>query len=149
MSELRERINTAIKEAMKARDQKRLSLLRMVSSALKQVEVDERRELGDSDVLAILDKLVKQRQDSLKQYRDAGRDDLADQEEAEITLLREFLPQPLSDTEIDTLIDEAISETGAASMQDMGKVMGILKPKAQGRADMGAVSARVKERLTG
>ncbi len=149
MSELRERINNAIKDAMRARDQKRLGVLRMVSSALKQVEIDERRELGDNDVLAILDKLVKQRQDSLKQYRDAGRDDLADQEEAEIALLREFLPQPLSDAEIDTLIDEAISETGAASMQDMGKVMGILKPKAQGRADMGAVSARVKERLTG
>ena len=149
MSELRQRIQDQVKEAMKARDQKRLGVLRMVTAALKQVEVDERRELDDAAVLAILDKLVKQRQDSLTQYREAGRDDLADQEQAELDILAEFLPEPLGDDEIDALIGEAIAETGAESMKDMGRVMGILKPKMQGRADMGAVSARVKQRLGG
>ena len=149
MSELRQRIQDQVKEAMKARDQKRLGVLRMVTAAFKQVEVDERRELDDAAVLAILDKLVKQRQDALTQYRDAGRDDLADQEQAELDILAEFLPEPLGDDEIDALIGEAITETGAESMKDMGRVMGILKPKMQGRADMGAVSARVKQRLGG
>ena len=149
MSAVRDSIDTAIKDAMRARDKTRLGVLRMVSSALKQIEVDERIELDDNRVLAVLDKLVKQRNESIQQYRDAGRDDLADQEEAEVAILREFLPQPLSDDEIDALIDEAITETGASSMQEMGKVMGVLKPKMQGRADMGAISGKVKAKLGG
>ncbi len=132
---------------MKAGEKDRLSTLRMVSAAIKQKEVDERRSLEDADVLAILDKMVKQRRESLEQYESAGRDDLASAERAEIALIGEFLPQPLTDAEIDALIDAAIDETGAESVRDMGKVMGIIKPKAQGRADMGAVSGRVKVKL--
>ena len=147
MSSIRESLESAIKDAMRARDKDRLGVLRMASSALKQIEIDERTELDEDCVLAVLDKLVKQRNESIQQYREGGRDDLADKEEAEVAILREFLPQPLSDDEIATLIDEAIAETGASSMQDMGKVMGVLKPKMQGRADMSAVSAKVKERL--
>jgi uncharacterized protein YqeY len=146
-SALKEDINNAIKDAMRAKDKARLQVLRMTMSALKQIEVDERIELDDTRVLAVLDKLVKQRNESAKQYREAGRDDLADQELAEIEILKDFLPQPLSDAEIDALIDEAVSATGASGMQDMGKVMGQLKPKLQGRADMGAVSGKVKGRL--
>lgn len=146
-SALKEDINAAIKDAMRAKDKARLGVLRMTMSALKQIEVDERVELDDARVLAVLDKLVKQRTESAKQYREAGRDDLAEQEEAEMEILREFLPRPLSEAEIDALIEEAMAETGAASMQDMGKVMGLLKPKLQGRADMGAVSGKVKGRL--
>lgn len=147
MSTIRDSLESAIKDAMRARDKQRLGILRMASSALKQIEIDERTELGDERVLAVLDKLVKQRKESIQQYREGGRDDLADQEEAEVAILQEFLPQPLSDDEIATLIDEAIAETAASSMQDMGKVMGVLKPRMQGRADMSAVSAKVKERL--
>jgi uncharacterized protein YqeY len=147
MSTIRDALESAIKDAMRARDKERLGILRMASSALKQIEIDERTELGDDRVLAVLDKLVKQRKESIQQYREGGRDDLADQEEAEVAILQEFLPQPLSDDEIATLIDEAIVETAASSMQDMGKVMGVLKPRMQGRADMSAVSAKVKERL--
>ena len=147
MSSIRESLESAIKDAMRARDKDRLGVLRMASSALKQIEIDERTELDEDRVLAVLDKLVKQRNESIQQYREGGREDLADKEEAEVAILREFLPQPLSDDEIATLIDEAIAETGASSMQEMGKVMGVLKPKMQGRADMSAVSAKVKERL--
>ena len=147
MTSIRDSLESAIKDAMRARDKHRLGVLRMASSALKQIEIDERTELGEDRVLAVLDKLVKQRNESIQQYRDGGRDDLAEQEEAEVAILREFLPQALSDDDIATLIDEAIEETGASSMQEMGKVMGVLKPKMQGRADMSAVSAKVKERL--
>ena len=147
MSAVKDAIDTAIKEAMRNRDRDRLATLRMISSALKQIEVDERIELDDNRVLAVLDKQVKQRNESIQQYREAGRDDLADREEAEAAVLREFLPRALGEDEIDTLIDEAIRETGASSMQEMGRVMGVLKPKMQGRADMGAVSGKVKERL--
>jgi uncharacterized protein YqeY len=147
VSELKTAIADAVKTAMKAGEKDRLSTLRMVSAAIKQKEVDERRTLEDADVLAILDKMVKQRRESLEQYESAGRDDLASAERAEIALIGEFLPQPLTDTEIDALIDAAIDETGAESVRDMGKVMGIIKPQAQGRADMGAVSGRVKEKL--
>ena len=147
MSELKTAIADAVKTAMKAGEKDRLSTLRMVSAAIKQKEVDERRSLEDADVLAILDKMVKQRRESLEQYESAGRDDLASAERAEIALIGEFLPKPLTDTEIDALIDAAIDETGAESVRDMGKVMGIIKPQAQGRADMGAVSGRVKEKL--
>ena len=148
MSDLKARLTDAMKEAMRARDSARLGVIRMALAALKQVEVDERTELDDARVLAILDKQVKQRQDAARQYTDAGRQDLADTELAEIEVLRTFLPQPLTDDEIDTLIEKAVADTGAAGMQDMGKVMGLLKPQLQGRADMGAVSGRIKARLT-
>ncbi|WP_111655773.1 GatB/YqeY domain-containing protein [Isoalcanivorax indicus] len=148
MSDIKARLTDAMKDAMRAKDSARLGVIRMALAALKQVEVDERIELDDARVLAILDKQVKQRQDAARQYGDAGRQDLADTELAEIEVLREFLPQPLSDDEIDALISQAIADTGAAGMQDMGKVMGQLKPQLQGRADMGAVSGRIKARLT-
>lgn len=147
MSELKARLSNAMKDAMRAKDKARLGVVRMALAALKQVEVDERIELDDTRVLAILDKLVKQRQDSASQYAEAGRQDLADVELAEIEILREFLPTPLTDDEIDALIDQAIADSGATGMQDMGKLMGQLKPKLQGRADMGEVSGRVKKRL--
>lgn len=147
MSELKARIGEAVKAAMRAGDKPRLATLRMVSAAIKQKEVDSRESLDDAAVLAVLDKMVKQRRESLAQYRDAGRDDLADREQAELDVIAEFLPRPLSEAELDALIDEAVSATGAASLRDMGKVMGELKPRVQGRADMGAVSARVKARL--
>ncbi|MDH5433525.1 MAG: GatB/YqeY domain-containing protein, partial [Gammaproteobacteria bacterium] len=116
---------------------------------VKQVEVDQRIELTDTDVLAILDKMIKQRRDSFSQYNDAGRDDLAEVEQNEIEVLQTFMPQALSDDEIDQMIADAIAESGAESMRDMGKVMAILKPEMQGRADMGAVSSLVKSRLNG
>ena len=147
MSEIKASLTEAMKAAMRAKDSERLGTVRMALAALKQVEIDERIELDDARVLAILDKQVKQRTDAAKQYRDAGRDDLAVKEEAEMVVLKEFLPQPLSADEIAQLIDDAIASTGAAGMQDMGKVMGILKPQIQGRADMGAVSGQVKARL--
>ena len=147
MSEIKASLTEAMKAAMRAKDSERLGTVRMALAALKQVEIDERIELDDARVLAILDKQVKQRTDAAKQYREAGRDDLAVKEEAEMVVLKEFLPQPLSADEIGQLIDDAIANTGAAGMQDMGKVMGILKPQIQGRADMGAVSGQVKARL--
>ena len=146
-SEVQQRVNDAVKDAMRARDKVRLGTLRLVTAEFKRIEVDERIELDDTRVLAILDKMVKQRVDSEKQYRDAGRTDLADVEAAEIAVIREFLPAALGDEEIAALVAEAIAESGAESMRDMGKVMGLLKPKLQGRADMGAVSGIVKARL--
>lgn len=149
MSELKARITDAVKDAMRAREKERLATLRLVTAELKRVEVDERVELDDARVLAILDKMLKQRTDSESQYRSADRADLADKEAAEMVVIREFMPAALSDAEIDALIDEAIASTGAESMREMGKVMGVLKPELQGRADMGAVSGRVKARLGG
>ncbi|KYZ86660.1 glutamyl-tRNA amidotransferase [Alcanivorax sp. KX64203] len=149
MSAIKAQLADATKDAMRAKDKARLGVLRMAMAALKQIEVDERIEVDDARALAVLDKLVKQRKDSAGQYRDANRPELAEVEEAEILILQEFLPQPLNDAEIEALIDEAITSTGAASMGDMGKVMGLLKPKLQGRADIGAVSGKVKARLTG
>jgi uncharacterized protein YqeY len=148
VSELKTRINDAVKAAMRAGEKTRLGTLRMISAAVKQKEVDERRELSDADLLAILDKMVKQRRESLEQYEAAGREELAAVERAEIDIIAEFLPQPLSEADIDALIDQAISATGAASVRDMGQVMAQVKPQVQGRADMGAVSARVKTRLS-
>lgn len=147
MSALKDQLNAAVKDAMRAKDKARLGTLRMVTAAIKQVEVDERIELDDARVLALLDKQIKQRKDAARQYRDANRADLAEVEEAEIAVLQEFLPSPLTEAEIDALIDNAIAQTGAAGMQDMGKVMGELKPRLQGRADIGAVSGKVKARL--
>ncbi len=145
---LKEQITADMKEAMRAKDKDTLGTIRLIQAAIKQREVDERIELDDSQVLAVLDKMVKQRRDSINQYREAGREELAAKEEAEISIIQKYLPAALSEAEIDTLIEEAIGNTGAQSMQDMGKVMGQLKPKLQGRADMGAVSARIKARLS-
>ncbi|MCK0537407.1 GatB/YqeY domain-containing protein [Alcanivorax quisquiliarum] len=148
MSDLKAQLTSAMKEAMRAKDSARLAVIRMALAAIKQVEIDERIEVDDTRALAILDKQVKQRLDSARQYLDAGRQELADIEQAEIEVLREFLPAPLSQAEIDTLIEQAIADSGAAGMQDMGKVMALLKPAMQGRADMAAVSGRLKARLT-
>ncbi len=146
---LKARITDDMKAAMRAKDKERLGTIRLITSAIKQKEVDDRiDELDDAAVLAILDKMIKQRRDSVTQYRDAGREELAAVEEAEILVIQEYMPAPLSEAEIDALIEEAIATSGAASMQDMGKVMGSLKPKLQGRADMGAVSGRIKARLS-
>ncbi len=148
-SPIYQQIADEVKKAMKARDKERLGALRLVMAEFKRVEVDERIDLDDTRVLTILDKMTKQRKDSLQQYRDAGRDDLADTEQMEISIIAEFLPQALSDEEITALVNDAMTQVGASSMQDMGKVMGILKPKIQGRADMGSVSGIVKAQLAG
>ena len=149
MSDLSTRINDDVKVAMKAKDKPRLGVLRLITAAIKQREVDERISLDDAQVLAVLEKMVKQRKDSIAQYEKAGRDELAQQEAFEIGIIQAYLPEQLSDAEIDALITDAISSSGAASMKDMGKVMGMLKPKLAGRADMGAVSAKIKAQLAG
>jgi uncharacterized protein YqeY len=137
-----------MKTAMKSGDKERLAVIRLMMSAMKQVEVDERIELDDSRVLGILDKMVKQRRESISQFKAGARDDLADKEQAEIDIISDFLPQALTEAEIETIINSAISETGAASMKDMGKVMGIVKPQITGRADVGAVSGKIKSLLS-
>lgn len=141
-------LKDAQKDAMRAKDKQRLNPIRMVLAAIKQREIDERIELDDAGITSVIVKLVKQRRDSYTQYKDAGRDDLAEIEANEITALETFLPQQLSDEEIIALIDAAIADTNAAGMQDMGKVMGIIKSKAEGRADMGKISGLIKQRLT-
>jgi uncharacterized protein YqeY len=146
---LKQRIHDDMKAAMKGGDKRKLGVIRLLMAAIKQREVDERIELDDTQILAVLDKMVKQRRDSITQYEQAGRTELAEQESFEIEILQEYLPQPLSEAEISALIAEAIASTGAESMRDMGKVMGILKPKMQGRADMGAISALIKQQLGG
>ncbi len=148
MSELKNTINNAMKEAMRAKDKARLTTIRLALAAIKQIEVDKRIELDDTAILAILDKMVKQRRESIKMYEEAGRQELADVEHAEIAVLQEFLPQPLTEAEIEQLIEDAIAKTGAESIRDMGKVMGMLKPQLQGRADMGPVSGKIKARLS-
>ncbi|MEM1231589.1 MAG: GatB/YqeY domain-containing protein [Pseudomonadota bacterium] len=148
MSELKTRISDATKDAMKARDKDRVAALRMINAELKRVEVDERKMLSDDDVLTILNRMRKQRQDSLKQFEDAGRDDLAATERFELALLETFMPAPLAEAEIDALVDEAIAGTGASGMADMGKVMGRVKGAVGAGADMGVVSARVKAKLS-
>ena len=147
MSELKQQITAAMKDAMRARDKVRLGTIRLILAELKRVEVDERIEVDDARVLAILDKMNKQRRDSIAQYETAGRDDLAAIEREEMEVIATFLPAALSQEDIATLIETAIADTGAAGMQDMGKVMGILKPQLQGRADMAAVSKLIKARL--
>lgn len=149
MSIIKQRITDDMKNAMRNKDKDRLATIRLAMAAFKQIEVDERKELTDQDVLAILDKMVKQRRESIKQYQAGNREDLAEKEQAEIAVLQDYLPQPLSEAEITTLIEEAMQATGASSMQEMGKVMGQLKPKLQGRADMGAVSQLIKQKLAG
>ena len=143
-----QRVTAEVKVAMKARDKPRLGALRLIMADFKRIEVDERIELDDERVLVILDKMTKQRKDSLKQFEDAGREDLANQEALEIAVIAEFLPDQLSDDEVSGLVKAAIAETGAASMQDMGKVMAIVKPQIQGKADMGVVSGLVKAELS-
>lgn len=138
-----------MKAALKAADKRRLGALRLMLAAIKQREVDERIELDDTQVLAVLDKMVKQRRDSIEQYTKADRKDLAEQEDFELGICREYLPEALGEEELIALVEEAITATGAASMKDMGKVMGRVKPQVQGRADMGAVSKLVKQRLAG
>ena len=140
-------LKDAMKEAMRAKDKPRLGAIRLVQAEIKRVEVDERIDIDDARVLAILDKMVKQRRDSITQYEAAGRQELADIEIAEINVIQDFLPTALTDVEIAELVQNAISQTGAASMADMGKVMGILRPQVQGRADTGAVSGLVKAAL--
>jgi uncharacterized protein len=148
MPELKQQISAATTTAMKARDKARVAALRLMNAEIQRVEVDERRQLSDDDILAILNRMQKQRHDSLAQFEAAGREDLAATERFEIALIREFLPEPLTDDAIDALIAAAVTASGAESMRDMGKVMAELRPTIQGRADMAAVSARVKAKLT-
>ena len=145
---LKQQIQEDMKAAMKGGDKPKLGVIRLILAAIKQKEVDDRIELTDEQVLAILDKMVKQRRDSITQYEDAGRTELADQEKFEITVIQAYLPEQLGEGEILAMIDEAVATTGASSMKDMGKLMGILKPKLQGRADMGQASALVKQKLS-
>ena len=149
MSVLKKQITEAMKEAMRAKEKERLGTIRLILAEIKRIEVDERIELDDARVLATLDKMSKQRRDSISQYDSADRTDLADIERRELEVIKTFLPQPLSDEEIQKAIQEAIATSGATGMQDMGKLMAELKPKVQGRADMGVVSKLVKESLTG
>ena len=141
-------LKDAQKDAMRAKDKPRLGAIRMVLAAVKQKEIDEQVTLNDAEITSVLVKLVKQRKDSETQYRDAGREDLAEVEANEIKVLEAFLPKPLTEEEILTLIDECIASSGASGMQDMGKVMGLLKSKAEGRADMGKLSGLIKQKLS-
>lgn len=145
---LKQRIKDDMKAAMKAKEKSRLATIRLILAAVKQQEVDKRIELDDTAILAVLDKMVKQRRDSITQYEAADRTELADIEKEELVVIQDYLPQPLSDDEIQTILTTAIDESGATSMRDMGKVMAILKPALQGRADMDKVSGLVKEALT-
>lgn len=147
-SAIKLQVDSEVKTAMRARDKQRLGVLRLIMSEFKRIEVDERIELDDQRVLAIFDKMSKQRKDSLSQYRDAGRDDLADQESFELDILKEFMPAQLSEDEIRIIVDATISEVGATSIKDMGQVMGNIKSKIQGQADMGVVGGLVKSRLS-
>ena len=144
---LKVRITDDMKSAMKAGDKDRLKAVRLIMAAIKQVEVDTRIELDDAGILGVLEKMLKQRRDSVSQFKQGGREDLADIELAEIDVVNTYMPEQMDDAELDTLIDEAIQATGAESIRDMAKVMGVIKSKAAGRADMGAVGARVKARL--
>ena len=148
MQSLKDRIREDMKVSMKGGDKVRLGVIRLMLAAIKQVEVDERVELGDDRIIVVLDKMLKQRRESIKQYRDADRVDLAEIEEGEILVIQDFLPQALTESEIDEMVVKAITETGAASIKDMGSVMAVLKPQMQGRADMAMVSARIKAGLS-
>jgi uncharacterized protein YqeY len=146
---LKDDIMAEMKAAMKAKNQNRLTTIRMLQAAIQRKEVDERIQLDDAQVTAVAEKLIKQSRDAIAQYEKAGRQELADKEKADIDVWQTFLPEQLGDTEIDQLVTAAISESGASSMKDMGKVMGLLKPKLAGRADMGQVSAKIKAALNG
>ena len=143
-SELKQRISDDMKSAMRAKEKERLGVIRLILAAIKQREVDERIELDDAQVLAVLDKMLKQRRDSIEQYNNAGRTELAEKEQFEVGIIQAYMPAALSEAELDAMIQEIVAAVGASSMQDMGKVMAQLKPKVQGRADMGQVSQKVK-----
>ncbi|WP_439135804.1 GatB/YqeY domain-containing protein [Pseudomaricurvus sp.] len=144
---LKDQLKDAMKAAMRAKQKERLGTIRMIQAEIKRIEVDERIEVDDDRLLVVLDKMCKQRRDSITQYADAGREDLADIERAEMLVIQEFLPEALTDEELDTIITQAIADSGAESPRDMGKVMGLVKPQVQGRADVGAVSKLVKAKL--
>jgi uncharacterized protein YqeY len=147
-AELYTRIKDSVKDAMRSKDKERLATLRMITAEFKRIEVDERIELDETRILAVLDKMSKQRRDSLAQYQEAGRDDLAEVEQKEIAVISEFLPQALTEDEIAAIVEQAIADSGAEGPRDMGKVMTLVKPKVQGRADMGAISGIVKSKLS-
>lgn len=147
-SPLKVTIQDQVKVAMRAKDKDRLNVLRQITASIKQVEVDNRTDLSDDEIIVILTKMTKQRREALDQYEKAGRDDLADIEKAELVIIQEFLPEALSEAEIEQAIQSAIDESGASSIKDMGAVMNVLRPKIQGRADMGAVSGQVKAALS-
>jgi uncharacterized protein len=149
LTTLKERITDDMKAAMRSGEKERLGVIRMITAAIKQREVDERISLDDAQVLSVLEKMIKQRKESVEQFKAGNRQDLVDKEAAEITLLQGYMPSQLSAAELDALINEAVAATGAASIKDMGKVMGLIKAKAQGRADMGAVGAKIKAKLGG
>lgn len=146
-SEIKDSIKNAVKDAMRAKEKAKLGVLRTLMAEFKRIEVDERIEVDDARILAILDKLVKQRKDSEKQFRDADRNDLAEVEAFEITVIQDYLPAPLTEEEISAIVNTAVQQSGASSMQEMGSVMALVKPQVQGRADMGIVSKQVKEAL--
>jgi len=148
MSDLQKQIQASAISAMKAGEKERLKIIRLMTSAMKQIEIDERIELDDARVIAILDKMVKQRRESISQFKTAGRDDLIKQEAYEIDIIQEFLPQALSEDEVDAIVSQAIEQTSASSIKDMGKVMGLVRPQIIGRADMGEVSGRIKSLLS-
>ncbi len=145
---LKQSLTDAMKTAMRAKEKDRLGTIRLILAEFKRIEVDERIDINDARGLAILDKMCKQRRDSISQYEDAGREELAAQERFEMGVIQEFMPTPLSDTELDALIDKAIADSGADSIKAMGQVVALVKPAAQGRADMGAVSRKIKQRLS-
>jgi len=146
-SALKLQLTEAMKDAMRAKDKARLGTVRLALAEVKRIEVDERIEPDDARVLSILEKMIKQRRESIRQYESAGRQDLADIEQSEIEVLQTFMPQPLSDAEIDAIVNQALADTGASSVQDMGKVMAAVKPQMAGRADMGAVGQLIKSKL--
>jgi uncharacterized protein YqeY len=146
---LKDRITEDMKAAMRAKDMERLGTIRMITAAIKQREVDERITLDDAQVLSVIEKMIKTRKESLAQFKTGGREDLVEKEQKEIDLLQAYLPEQLSEAELDALIDQSIAETGAASIKDMGKVMALLKQKAQGRADMATVGSKLKAKLGG
>ena len=145
---LKQSLTDAMKAAMRAKEKERLGAIRLVLADFKRIEVDERIEVDDARGLAVLDKMCKQRRDSISQYEEAGRTELAEQERFEMAIIQEFMPAPLSDEELDALIDKAIADSGADSVKAMGQVVALVKPAAQGRADMGSVSRKIKERLS-
>ena len=148
MATLQDRLKDEMKQAMRGRNKERLGVIRLIMAAIKQKQVDERIVLDDEQVIVVLDKMLKQRRESIKQYREAGREDLAEVEEAEILVIQDFLPQALTEDEISDMVQSAIADCSASSIKDMGKVMGILKPAMQGRADMSIVSVKIKALLT-
>jgi uncharacterized protein YqeY len=148
MSALKARVTNDMKLAMKAKDKAALKAVRMILGAIKQREVDERIELDDAQVLTVIQKMVKQRKDSISQFKDAGRTDLVDVEEAELVIINNYMPAQLSEEEVATAVDKAIADSGASSMQDMGKLMGLLKSQLDGKADMGAVSGLIRSKLS-